>query len=466
MTADASAPGARNSAPGTLHPETLSSPATLAAAMAALRRAEPGEQVLLILPAAADEFANAVNLQRLRGQADAWQVQVGLVTSDRDIRHFSRSARIPVFDSPAAGGGRWRYPRAAGRLPDPEVLRPVVLRPPLQVGLGLAAPELVTTQGATVLRGHMARRRQRAWLSGLGYVALILALAALLAGAAVLLLPQATVTLVPARTRFVSSLAVTAQTGIDAPDYLNLSVPARSVQAWVEGSGTTATTGQEEAPVGKATGRLVFLNRTAREITVPQGTIVRTTTGQNVRFRTMAEAVVPAGADQRIVVPIEAVDPGRQGNTPAFTINEIEGPLNLSLRASNEAATAGGTVDSVPTVNQADKDRLLGEMQAKLQQQAYSQLAAGLRQGEFIPPETVQTFTLAETYDRFAGEHAPELTLQLQLLARGTAVDVEELASWQIAPYAILFQQTITCLRVVFVSANPPLPVLQTTPSI
>ena len=75
-------------------------------------------------------------------------------------------------------------------------------------------------------------------------------------------------------------------------------------------------------------------------------------------------------------------------------------------------------------VTQADKDRLLGQLQEQLQRQAYDQLAAGLEQGEIIPPETVSTYTLAETYDRFAGEQADVLGLQLQLLARGLAVDL------------------------------------------
>ena len=104
-------------------------------------------------------------------------------------------------------------------------------------------------------------------------------------------------------------------------------------------------------------------------------------------------------------------------------------------------------------------------MQARLQQQAYSQLTAGLRQGEFIPPETVQTFTLAETYDRFAGEHAPELTLQLQLLARGTAVDVE--GARQLADRS--FRDTIPADHFLLESSihvgQPPLPAFPTTPS-
>jgi len=92
---------------------------------------------------------------------------------------------------------------------------------------------------------------------------------------------------------------------------------------------------------------------------------------------------------------------------------------------SNPFATSGGTEEVVATVTQADKDRLLNELLAELQQQAYDKLAENLRQGEYIPPESVQTYVLAATYDRFAGEHADELGLQLQLLTRGMAVDMD-----------------------------------------
>jgi hypothetical protein len=118
------------------------------------------------------------------------------------------------------------------------------------------------------------------------------------------------------------------------------------------------------------------------------------------------------------------VEPGRGGNVPASTINELEGSLNLSLRVSNESPTSGGSVAGITVVTQADKERARGQLQDELQRQAYSSLGQGLRQGEYIPPETVQTFTLAETYDRFAGEHADNVGLQLQLLARGTAIDL------------------------------------------
>jgi len=406
------------------HTIPLDSPATLGAASNALQQGDVGDQVLLVLPQQADDLASEVRLQVLRRQADAAQVQVGLVTNDSDIRHFARKARIPTFSSVEKAQKRWRYPKPPASLPSPSLVRPLVVNPPRNVGRGVKAPAIVTVGGATLLDGRTRQRKDRWWLTWLGYLLLIIVVAALVGGLGLLVLPQATVTVVPARTQFVSSIELSSQVGIDESDYLNGVTPARSVQARVEGLGTIETTGADEAPVGKATGVVTFINKTNREIIIPQNTIVRTATGDNVRFRTMAEANTPPGVGQQVTVPIEAVEPGRRGNIPGSTISEIVGPLNVSLRVSNQSPTAGGTVEGVAMVTQADKDRLLGQLQAQLQNQAYSQLATGLQQGEIIPPETVNTFTLAETYDRFSGEQADVLGLQLQLLARGLAVDL------------------------------------------
>ncbi|HEY53227.1 MAG TPA: hypothetical protein G4N94_07190 [Caldilineae bacterium] len=407
-----------------LHTVPLDSPATLGAASSALQQGDVGDQVLLVLPEQADDLASEVRLKVLRRQADALQVQVGLVTRDADIRHFARKARIPTFSSVEKAQKRWRYPKPPASLPPPSLVRPLVIDPPRDVGRDVKAPAIVTVGGATLLDGRTRQRKDRWWLTWLGYLLLIIVVAALIGGVALMVLPQATVTVVPARTQFVSSIELSSQVGIDEPDYLNGVTPARAVQARVDVFGTIATSGLDEAPVGKAAGVVTFINKTNREIQIPQNTIVRTTTGDNVRFRTLTEAATPPGVGQQVTIPIEAVEPGRRGNVPAFTINEIEGPLNVSLRVSNQSPTAGGTVESVAVVTQADKDRLLGQLQEQLQRQAYDQLAAGLEQGEIIPPETVSTYTLAETYDRFAGEQADVLGLQLQLLARGLAVDL------------------------------------------
>lgn len=414
-----------SSSESNIHIIPLPSPATVAQAQRAVLGAQPGARLLFILPAAADHFAHAARLKALRKEADAAGVQIGLVTDDADIRYFARLARIPCYRSQETALKHWRWPKPDAPLPPPEKLRPAVIPSPPGAAVALKPPTLVSRPGGVILLGEARERPDRSWLQGLSYVFFIGVVALILLGVSWYLLPQATITLVPARSQIISSIDLTARTGIDEANYLNKLVPAREVKARVEGVGSTPTTGQEKAPVGKATGVVTFINRTSREITVPAGTIVRTTFGESVRFRTLDEVKAPPGVGQQVTAQIEAVEPGLKGNVPALTINEIEGSLNVSLRVSNPFNTEGGTVETVATVTQADKDRLMNELLAQLQKEAYAKLAQNLRQGEIIPPETVQTFVLAATYDRFSGEPADELGLQLQLLARGLAVDMD-----------------------------------------
>lgn len=403
----------------------LTSPAMVAQARNEVLRAHRNDRILFILPDESDDFTNEPRLKILRKEADEGGVQVGFVTKDPDIRYFCKRARLPFYQSEEAARAHWRWPKPEGALPAPNKLRPTIVAPPPDAGTALRPPTLVTLSDRTTLLGEARVRSRYFWLKGLSYVIFIGVIALVVAGLSTWLLPQAVVEIVPVRSRIISSVDLTARTGIDAPDYLHKVVPARVVQARVESFGTTPTTGQEDAPVKKATGNVTFINRTSREITIPEGTIVRTTFGTGIRFRTLNEAKVPPGTGQQVTVPIEALEPGLKGNVPALTINAIEGPLNVSLRVSNRTGTGGGTVESVGTVTQADKDRLKNELLAQLQQQAYAKLGENLRPGEYIPPETVNTYVLAETYDRFAGEHADELGLQLQLLARGLAVDMD-----------------------------------------
>jgi len=381
----------------------------VAQARNAVLDAQPGARLLFILPEDADGFAHLARLKALRRLADEAGVQIGLATGDKDIRYFAKAARIPVYKSEDAARKRWRWPKPEAPLPPPDKLRPTVISPPSDAAVALKPPAIITKSDGPVLWGEAKIRPDRSWLQGLSYALFIGLIALMIFGATVYLLPQATISLTPGRSQIVSSIELTARTGIDEPDYLNKLVPARVVQARVEGFGFTPTTGQEDAPVGKATGVVTLINRTSREITVPAGTILRTTFGENVRFRTLYEVKVPPGIGQKAEVQVEAVEPGLEGNVPALIINEVEGSLNISLRVSNPFRTKGGTVESVATVTQADKDRLLNELLARLQQQAYAKLAENLRQGEYIPPETVQTYVLATTYDHFAGEPADEL---------------------------------------------------------
>jgi hypothetical protein len=255
----------------------------------------------------------------------------------------------------------------------------------------------------------------------------VLAVSTLLA----FVVPVASVTLVPAQEPIAARVPVTARSDLEEAELSRNLVPARRVGQRVESDGTTAATGSRLAPAEPAGGLVVFTNRRPDSLEISAGTIVATSTGANVRFETLEPALLPGGIGQQVTVPVQALEPGVEGNVRAFSINTVEGSLALSVNVLNPEPMAGGTAQDVAVVTQGDKDRLRNEVLQQVTQDAYGALGELLEEGEFVPPETVGTLIVAETYDRFTDEEAEEVSLRLRLLATALAVDgssAEEIA--------------------------------------
>jgi len=386
--------------------------ATLASIQTRLEQMQ-APRVALYLPQGCRALSNPVQFAALRRTAARLGLSLALVTRDPRLRSLSKLGGLPAFGSVAAA----ERARLNGRI-----------GPATVVGL----PNLAILNGrkrAMQGRGHPARAgvaRRRGvprWLANVGLFMFLLGMVAVVGLAMLLLVPFAEVTLIPAREPLTAVVPITADLAITQPDFGARLIPARRVAVDVEGTGEIATSGRRNAPADRAKGKVVFINRRAQEVVVPLGTIVGTSTGDNVRFRTTITATLPAVLGGTAEAEIEAVDPGPRGNVRPFTINNVEGPLGLLVRVVNEAPTAGGTLSEVPVVTQADKDRLREATERQLQQAAYVRLSEILQAGEFVPPATVGTVILSETFDRFAGEAAPVLRVKLRVRARGLAVD-------------------------------------------
>ena len=125
-------------------------------------------------------------------------------------------------------------------------------------------------------------------------------------------------------------------------------------------------------------------------------------------------------------MPIEALEPGIEGNVRANTINTVSGALRFRVRVINPTGTGGGGAQLVRVVTQQDKDNLLAQVQASLEQQALSALQATLEPGEWLPPESVQTFTDTPAFDKFNDDEGDKLSLTLRVLVQGTALNQEQ----------------------------------------
>lgn len=359
-----------------------------------------------------------VLLHSLRRQADAQGVEVAVVTRDERLRQQAADVGVPAFGS-VQGATEQPWGLAASQL-DYTPPRPARDRhePASVRRRSLLASRFRIVKLATGDPKPLPPLLETAVLAAV----LLLTIVAL-SGLVAFIVPVANVRLVPAQQPLAETITVIARSDVEAANFAQRVLPARRIGQRVEVEGTVLATGKEFAPDQPAQGAVVFTNRRPEPQDIPPGTVVATSTGSNMRFETTQPAVLPGGVGAQVTVPIRALEPGPTGNVRAFSINTAEGPIGVTSNVVNPAATSGGTLKEVPVVKQGDKDALRVQLEDQAKQKAYLALGELLEEGEFVPPETVGTLVVEETFDRFTDEAADEVTLRLRLLATALAVD-------------------------------------------
>lgn len=403
-----------------------------AARLEAVRRQlaqQRNRRVVLDIPDEWTELDNAARMRLLQRQAQIQRCDLAIATRNLTTRQVARQAGIPVFtDAEHAQRVRWRM--------DPS-LPPVDLRRP-ELGLpdpppwrrtdvvqGMARPTLHQARQKRIRSEERYRRELPLWLRLAGYTLSGALLVALLGGFALYILPAATITVTPGREPTGALLQLTANPDITEADLEVNLLPGRLMETTLEITGAMPTTGRAQRPSDTARGNVVFVNTGSAPANIPLGTIVSTGTGTPVRFRTTAPGELPGGAGVRVTVPIEAVDPGIVGNVRANAISVVEGALRFSITVVNPDATFGGGAELTPVVTQQDRDDLLAQLQQSTQERALQTLQEQLQPGEWLPPETLRTFVVAQAFNAFNDEETPELELTLRTLLQGVAVNEE-----------------------------------------
>lgn len=391
------------------------------AGMQAKLHASPTERVLFVVPA---ELAlDAVALRVLRREAVSARVGLAFVTAEPALRVLADRAGISSFRTQErAERARWRRLRAD---------RPVRITAPGPVTaiapLGLGLFDAVTQAGRARHSGFrpfaFARafvRKQSPWWATLGLVGCLLALSGGLLYALSTIIPAATIRLAPAA----EPIQITAEMRAEQDARTDITaaiVPAQPLSVQVSGEARTETTGRRAEPATKAAGRVVLINRTSREITVPAGTVVSTATGNNIQFATLADLILPPTG--RAPAPVEALLPGPSGNVRAGTITRVEGALGLSVLVANENNFAGGSTAQMGVVTEDDKIRLQDQLFEELKKLALERLNGRTAGAKFVPPESVSFLVLSPTFTPFVGEVSPDLYLSMSVQAVGLAVD-------------------------------------------
>ncbi len=372
--------------------------------------------VVLVVPPGSRAWANPARLQLLQRCAARCRLRLALVTGDLATQRLAAEVGLPSYRTleEARRVTQLEPPPPDGHLPED---------PRARERARLIRWRIEEAPRRAQMIARARQRRPSVWTQTAGLMLLLALLVSGIVLTIALIVPVAYVTLVPARQPVAVTVDLTATTGIDYPDVDRRLIPARLLELQIEGNGALPTTGRRDAPDQRATGTVTFINRQTAPLEIPMGTVVRTSTGTNVRFRTTVTGTLPAGIGATVEVPIEAIDPGPAGNVRSGTITQIDGPLAPVLRVINAQPTTGGSVRQVSVVTEADKNRLRQAVLQQVRQTAYQRLGALLTEDEFLPPESVTTIILAETFDHFVDEPADTLKLRLRVLARGLAVD-------------------------------------------
>jgi hypothetical protein len=402
----------------------------LDASLEAVRRALGqwrNRRVALALPEGWLELNNVARMRLLQRQAQIQHNEIAVITREPATRAAAKQVGVPVFNrAEQAAGDRWRM--------DP--LLPLIDPRHPEAGLPEPPPwrrqEIVARQSMPTQRQARQRRIKSetayrkptpAWMRIAGNLVMGLLIVAALAGFTYYVLPAATITLTPGHLPLQTDLAMTAIAGLEAADGRQAQLPARLVKAELLEQGAVPATGTSQKASGNAVGEVVFSNLSSAPVTIPINTLVSTSSGTPVQFRTLREASVEGGVGQRVSVPVEAAEPGIAGNVRANTINTVVGALRFRLRVNNTNGTGGGGAELVSVVSQQDREQLVTILQGAAEAKAYDALLAQLEPGEWLPPESVQTFVVAQSFDQYSDEEAQQLSGSVRVLAQGLAVN-------------------------------------------
>jgi hypothetical protein len=349
-------------------------------------------RILLIWPKGERIALRPLDLKMLQRHARSLGADLGLVARDPRIRREAAALGLPVFHSPrSAQADLWPasvQPTFSQSRKSPSHLR--ALRDKARPSRGLWRENPFVRVGFFTL-GVLA----------------VLALTSLF-------LPRAAITLAPESKTQRLTISVTADPALKEI-FITGNIPARMSTRETTGSLEIASTGEIAIPESEAKGVARFRNLTASKIQIPQGTVVQTLGASPVRFETMQEAEIAAGAGRTVDVPIAAVGAGAGGNLAVDLIQSVEGPLGLSLAVTNPAPTSGGTERMVAAPNAQDRARLRAMLAENLRAQMQLDLMKELPSGSLIFPESIRTLAiLEETYFPPVGETGGTLSLTMR----------------------------------------------------
>jgi hypothetical protein len=373
-----------------------------------------GKRVLLVWPEEGTVLQRKLDLVLIQREAIRRAVRLALVTHDPLVVKHADELNISTFRTIGESERkRWRRGKrgqvftSRHQKPDEAPLPDDIEEVASRTRHESASPSMTTTITRWVL----------------GIVFSFAGVAAVYA-----FVPSATITLTPARTLETVTVEVRAEGAVTDLDIENRIMPLTRLRVEIVENGTVEATGTVALTDTRAAGTIVLINRTAETLEVPAGTVVSTSAGNPIRFRTTETITLTAEDGQQGEVPIEALQDfaGEIGNVSEGLINTIAGNLSGSVEVRNVTPTSGGSSQNARALTQADLDRLETTVRQQIQSQAFNEMQPLITSSQFI---ILETLVIAEerddwkTFSASTGDIAETATLNMRAVVEASAVD-------------------------------------------
>ena len=348
-------------------------------------------RILLVWPKYEKVTLRVLDLKVLQRHADSLGAQLGLVTRRAKVRRDAESLGIPVFISTTvAQRNLWpdsvprsrRVPKAPRR--DLRQVRDSVYEKEAPWRTSLLGRVLTFTAGV---------------------IAVLIVAGLFVPRAALTLYPEAQTQSVVIPVAASESTKVISVTG---------AIPAQTLSTTVNATQSLAIISEISVPKSKSKGVARFTNLSQGDVNIPAGTVV--STESSTRFVTLNDTRLPAGIDQFVDVPIEALEAGVQGNVSADAITTVEGPLGLSISVSNPSAIKGGANSQLIGATDEDRAKLREVVMDNLRRDAESKLRAQIAPADLLLMDTFGVVKIVEeNFTPLAGQPGNTLALNMQI---------------------------------------------------
>lgn len=351
-----------------------------------------GRQVYLYLPKPNTALRHRLSLTRLRRTADELGLNLIIVTHDSATRVMAGIVGLRVawrLD------GEWIMENGEWRTEITQV--PLHLQPPISNLQSLISTPVLA--------------------------AVLLAFGLTLA---LLILPQATIVITPLTAPLETTAEMLADPSLTTVDVSGHRVPARRLEVSLDRQAREPPSARTDIPDQPARGTVVFVNQSERDVVIPAGSLVSTSGGTRVMFRTQEAVTVPRPAGTTVRARVEAVQPGLEGNVPAYTITVLNPGLGLPVAVVNDRPMRGGTVRRVGFVTQDELDRVRDALFDRTRREAVEALRAQVGEDEALIDESIEVQIVKESFSEQAEAVADVITVDLTVRVVGTAVNFDQ----------------------------------------